>query len=78
MMSGLARGLPQLESVFMKNKTPTVSAAFKFYEPSKQEISRYAFQIYTYENCQQGNDVEHWLEAAAYLRAGMLLRAPLA
>lgn len=41
--------------------------------PSREEISRRAYFSYVNEGSNAGNDVHHWLEAEADLRAGCTL-----
>jgi hypothetical protein len=42
-------------------------------QPSREEISRRAYFNYLHEGSKTGNDVYHWLEAEADLRAGCTL-----
>jgi hypothetical protein len=38
-------------------------------EPTQEEISARAFEIYVSEGCQDGSSVEHWLRAEQELRS---------
>jgi len=38
-------------------------------EPTQEEISARAFEIYVSEGCQEGYSVEHWLRAEQELRS---------
>jgi len=38
-------------------------------EPSDEEIRRYAYHLYELDGCASGRALDHWLEAAACLKA---------
>jgi hypothetical protein len=39
------------------------------YEPTQEEISVRAFEIYVSEGCQEGTDLDNWLRAEKELRS---------
>ncbi len=49
----------------MKSHSPRLPAPPTI---SEDDIRSYAYHLYEQGNCQSGNDLAHWFEAAAFLR----------
>lgn len=51
-----------------RSVTPASTPAIKTKAPTPEEIARKAYEIWCARGCEQGHDVEHWLEAEKQLR----------
>jgi hypothetical protein len=65
---GTSKGVKAVSAAKPAGK-PAPAKAKGTYEPTQEEISIRAHQIYLSEGCQEGSDLENWLRAERELRS---------